>query len=74
MTTLSDEAVASQVLCCSGLPTREQTQVVSHAGGVLASELVEPMLKSMYGRHHEGERKLGLAWKPGLRPRQQQRS
>ena len=53
-TTLSDEAVASKILRCSGLPSREQTQVLSHAGGVLASEPVEAMLKSMYGRHHEG--------------------
>ena len=39
---------------------------------VLSSEHIEAILKSMHGRHHEGKRKLGLSWKPGLRPRQPQ--
>ena len=46
-TTLSNEAVASKILRCSGLPSREQPQVLSHAGGVLSSEPDEAMLKSM---------------------------
>ena len=53
-TTLSDEAVASKVLRCSGLSHRDHSQVLSHAGGTLSSEAVEAILKSMYGRHHEG--------------------
>ena len=57
----------------SALQLRDQGQVLSHAGCTLASEPIEAILKSMYGRHHEGERKLGLPWKPGLRPRQPQR-
>ena len=48
---------------------KDQHQVVSHAGGVLKSEAVEAVLKTMYGRHHEGERRLDGAWRPGLRPR-----
>ena len=47
-TTLSDEAVASKILRCSGLPSRDQTQVLSHAGGVLASEPVEAMLTAVH--------------------------
>ena len=69
-TTLSDEAVASKVLRGSGLSYKEQYQILPHAGGQHASEPIEAVLKSMYGKHHEGERKLGHGhqWRAGLRP------
>ena len=66
---ISEEGFTSKLLRATGLPKKDQHQVVSHAGGVLKSEAVEAVLKTMYGRHHESERRLDGVWKPGLRPR-----
>ena len=66
---ISEEAFTSKLLRGSGPPRKDQHQVVSHAVGALKSEAVEAVVNTMYGRHHEGERRLDGAWKPGLRPR-----
>ncbi|MDA8582720.1 hypothetical protein N9L68_00775 [bacterium] len=53
---ISEEASTSELLRRSGLPRKDQHQVVSHAGVTLKSEAVEAVLKTMYGRHHDGQK------------------